>query len=311
VSGVRVLDAAAVRAAVGWPEAVEALRRALLQGLDPESELPRTSQPFGAGDLLVMPSTAGGRLGDRALAAVKLATVAPDAPGAGLPRIHAVCVVFDAGTLAPVAVLDGTALTSLRTPAVSALAVDLVAPADASRLVVFGTGPQAEGHVAALSAVRPVSSVGVVGRHPGRTAAFVDRLRERGTTAEVATAADVAGADLVACCTTAREPLFDGRLLRDTAVVVACGSHEPGAREVDTETVRRCGVVVESVAAACREAGDVVLALADGAVTDADLVPLAALVRGETSARPRLVKTVGMGWEDLAVAAAVLAAVDR
>jgi ornithine cyclodeaminase len=65
------------------------------------------------------------------------------------------------------------------------------------------------------------------------------------------------------------------------------------------------------VTAACREAGDVILALAEGAVTMPDLVPLARLVRGESAVRPRLVKTVGMGWEDLAVAAAVLAAADR
>ncbi|WP_369138036.1 ornithine cyclodeaminase family protein [Modestobacter versicolor] len=303
----RILDAAAVTGAIGWTDAVEALRRALLEGLDPETELPRTGRPFGAGELLVMPSDAGGGT----LAAVKLATVTPDVPGSGLPRVNAVCVLFDAVTLAPVAVLDGVALTALRTPAVSALAVDLVAPAAADRLLVFGTGPQAAGHVAALRAVRPLGSVGVVGRVPERTAAFVDRLRADGVDAAVATAADVADADVVACCTTARRPLFDGRLLSGTAVVVACGSHEKDAREVDSETVRRCGVVVESVTAACREAGDVVLARAEGAVTAADLVPLARLVRGESATRPRLVKTVGMGWEDLVVAAAVFAAVDR
>lgn len=311
MSPVRVLDAAAVAGAVSWSGAVAALREALLQGLDPEAERPRTGRPFGAGELLVMPSDAGARLDGRTLAAVKLATVAPASQEPGLPRIKAVCVVFDAVTLVPVAVLDGIALTSLRTPAVSALGVDLVAPAAARRLLVFGTGPQAEGHVAALRAVRPLDSVGVVGRVPEKTAAFVDRLRADGVDAEVASAADVVDADVIACCTTAREPLFDGRLLSDSAVVVACGSHEPGAREVDTETVRRCGVVVESVTAACREAGDVVLAMADGALTEADLVPLARLVRGEAAARPRLIKTVGMGWEDLVVATAVLAAVDR
>lgn len=290
---------------------MEALRQALLDGVDPEAEPARTNRPFGAGELLVMPSDAGARFGDRTLAAVKLATVAPETPAPGGPRINAVCVVFDQTTLAPVAVLDGIALTALRTPAVSALAVDVMAPAAAHRLLVFGTGPQAAGHVAALRAVRQLGSVGVVGRVPQRTEAFVDRLRADGVDAEVATAADVADADVVACCTTARVPLFDGRLLSDTAVVVACGSHEPGAREVDSETVRRCGVVVESVTAACREAGDVVLALADGAVTIPELVPLARLVGGESAARPRLVKTVGMGWEDLVVAAAVLTAADR
>jgi ornithine cyclodeaminase len=192
-----------------------------------------------------------------------------------------------------------------------ALGVDLIAPTAAHRLLVFGTRPEAAGHCAALRSVRPRGSVGVDGRVPEKTAVFVDRLRADGVDAEVATAADVVAADVVAWCTTAREPLFDGRRLPDTAVVVACGSHERGAREVDTETVRRCVVVVESVTAACGDGGDVVLAMAEGAATAADLVPLGRLVWGEAAARPRLIKTVGMGWEDLAVATAVLAAVDR
>ena len=298
--GVRAYQAAEIESALDWPAAVAALRDALLAGIDPETEVPRAAYPFGAGQLLTMPSTAGGRAG------VKLATVAPGNPARGLPRIHAVYLLFDAATLEPVAMLDGTALTSLRTPAVSALGVDLVAPANARRLVVFGTGPQAYGHVHALAAVRPVESVGVVGRDPARTAAFVRRLQREGIAAAVTDAAAVAQADLVACCTTARQPLFDGRALPAAAVVVACGSHEPDAREVDAETLRRCGVVVESVTAACREAGDVMLAMAEGAVGPADLVSLAQLARGATQARPRLVKTVGMGWEDLAVAAAVV-----
>jgi ornithine cyclodeaminase/alanine dehydrogenase-like protein (mu-crystallin family) len=90
-------------------------------------------------------------------------------------------------------------------------------------------------------------------------------------------------------------------------VVVACGSHEPTAREVDTETVRRSVVVVESVACACAEAGDVILAMAEGAVSRKRLYGLAALVRGETpaTAGPSLFKSVGMAWEDLLVASAV------
>ncbi len=291
-----------VAAALDWRAAVAALRDALAAGLDPETEPARAHTAFGAGELLVMPSAAGDHAG------VKLVTVAPDNPARGLPRIAGVYVLFDTTTLAPVATMDGAALTALRTPAVSALGVDLLAPAEVARLVVFGTGPQAAGHVHALRAVRELASVGVIGRNPDRTAGFVQGLRDEGVDAEVADPGAVRDADIVACCTTAREPVFDGALLRDSAVVVACGSHQADAREVDTETMRRCGVAVESVNAALAEAGDVVLAIADGALTESDLVPLAALVRGRTTRRPRLVKTVGMGWEDLVVAAAVVAA---
>ncbi len=293
----RLLDATAVAGALTWPAAIGALRDALAAGLDPEAEPARVSFGLGAGEILVMPSQGPLRVG------AKLVSVAPDNPSRGLPRIQGVYVLFAADTLVPLAVLDGAALTAVRTPAVSALGVDLVAPVDARRLVVFGTGPQAYGHVHALRAVRPVASVRVVGRTPAGTAAFVDRLRADGVDAAAAGPDAVRTADLVACCTTARTPLFPGDLLPDHAVVVAVGSHEPAAREVDARTVRRCGALVESRAAATREAGDIVQALADG---DVDLATLADLVRGVTADRPRLVKTVGMGWEDLVVADAIL-----
>ncbi len=299
-----LLDADQVAGALSWPAAVAALRGALAAGLDPEAEPARVSFGVGTGEILAMPSHSG------RVAGVKLVSIAPGNPGRGLPRIHGVYVLFDAATLVPVAVLDGAALTSLRTPAVSALGVDLVAPAAPRRLVVFGTGPQAYGHVHALLAVRPIETVGVVGRDAAGTDAFVRRLRAEGIAADAAGPDAVAAADLVACCTTARTPLFAGSLLAEHAVVVAVGSHEPDAREVDAATVRR-GALVESRAAATSEAGDIVQALAEGAVGDRDLVTLADLVRDPGAARPRLFKTVGMGWEDLVVAAAVVDAVER
>ena len=111
----------------------------------------------------------------------------------------------------------------------------------------------------------------------------------------------VARADIVCCCTTARVPLFDSALLPDHATVVAMGTHEPDAREVDAALVRRATTVVEARSAALREAGDVI---------QAGTVPLATLdelVRGEVTVvpdRPRLFKSTGMAWEDLVVAAA-------
>jgi ornithine cyclodeaminase/alanine dehydrogenase-like protein (mu-crystallin family) len=291
-----VLDADQV-AALGFPRALSALREALAGGLDPESEPPRSSVRLGGGEVLIMPSGAG------PIAGIKLVSIVPGNPGRGLPRIHGVYVLFDAETLVPRALLDGAALTSLRTPAVSALGVDLVAPPDARRLVVFGTGPQAFAHVQALRAIRPLDSVRAIGRDPSRLEEFV---RSLGPGAEAASPEAVAEADIVACCTTARTPLFPGELLPPHAVVVAVGSHEPDAREVDTETVRRCGALVESRAAATREAGDIRHAIADGAIGEDELVTYADLVRGTTPTRPRLIKTVGMGWEDLVIAAAVV-----
>jgi ornithine cyclodeaminase len=260
-------------------DAVDALRAALVAGLDPEADPPRSALALAGGELLVMPSAAAGH------AVVKLVTVGGD------PRIQGVCVVFDATTLAPVALVDGIALTNVRTPAVSALAVRRLATPDARRLLVFGRGPQAHAHVAAIRAVRPIEHVDMV----GRDAVDVDSL--------------VAAADVVCCATTAREPLFDGTLVADHATVVAIGSHEPDAREVDDALVRRATVVVESRASALREAGDVIGAVAAGALREDALVTLADVVCGRVvvpGARPRLFKSTGMAWEDAVVASALV-----
>jgi ornithine cyclodeaminase/alanine dehydrogenase-like protein (mu-crystallin family) len=272
------LSAADVGERLDVTGAVDVLEAALAQGFDPEADPPRRALELGRGELLVMPSAAGGH------AAVKLVSVGGD------PRIQGLCVVFDGETLAPAAVVDGMALTNLRTPAVSALAVRRLAPPDARRLLVFGRGPQAHAHVEAMRAVRRIERVDMVGRDGGD----VDDL--------------VAAADIICCCTTAREPLFDGDLVADRAAVVAIGSHEPDVREVDDALVRRATVVVESRASSLREAGDVIAAIASGALDQGDLVTLAELVREQPAldtGRPRLFKSTGMAWEDAVVGAAV------
>lgn len=270
------IDAEEVDRRLAAADAADALEAALLNGLDPEADPPRGAVELDRGQLLVMPSGAAGD------PVVKLVTIGGD------PRIQGVCVIFDGATLAPVALVDGIAVTNLRTAAVSALAVRRLAVPEARRLLVFGRGPQAHAHVEALRAVRPIEQVEMLGRDHGP----VDEL--------------VAAADVVCCCTTAREPLFDGALVADHAVVVAIGSHEPAVRETDDALAARATILVESRASALREAGDVILAIEAGATSPGELVTLAELVRGEAQPaadRPRLFKSTGMAWEDAVVAA--------
>ena len=303
MSALPFLDAAAV-AALSPREAVDALEGALRAGLDPDADPPRQAVGTEAGEILIMPSAARGAAG------VKLVTVAPGNPDRGLPRIQGVYALFDPATLAPAALVDGIALTNLRTAAVSALAVRHLAAPRARRLLVFGTGAQGWAHVGALRAVAPdLERVDVVARDPARLRAFVARVQdEPGLEARAASPDAARDADLIVCATTARAPLFDGALVRAGATVVAIGSHEPAAREVDATLAGAATVVVESRGSALREAGDVIAAI-DAGVLDADaLVPIAALVRGEAApapGRPRLFKSTGMAWEDLVVAAAV------
>ncbi|TDC06575.1 ornithine cyclodeaminase family protein [Nonomuraea longispora] len=302
------LDAATLERLVPPGRAVDVLEDALRAGLDPETTPQRSVVDVPAGQLLLMPAAAGRYAG------VKAATVAPANPGRGLPRIQGTYLLLDGETLAPLAAMDGIALTSLRTPAVSALAVRHLAGPGARRLVVYGSGPQAWGHVAALREVAPVAEVTVVGRDPGRARALAGHCRSLGLDARSLTSAQegetheaVAWADLVACCTTAREPLFPGKLARDGATVVAVGSHEPGARELDGDLVARATVVVEARAAAMEEAGDLIVPIRQGTITSGHLAGnLADLIGGRvvTGPGPRVFKGTGMAWEDLVVAAA-------
>jgi ornithine cyclodeaminase/alanine dehydrogenase-like protein (mu-crystallin family) len=284
-------DADAIARRLPHAAAVDALEAALRDGLDPEADPPRSFVAAAGGELLVMPSAAGGGLG------VKLVTVG------GEPRVQGVYVLFDGDTLAPAALLDGIGLTDLRTSAVSALAVRHLAARPPRRLAVFGSGPQARAHVHALRATAPVEHVAIVGRDRGRAEALA---RELG--AEPAGPEAIEGADVVCCCTTAREPLFDGGAVGDEAVVVAIGSHEPEAREVDEQLATRASVVVEARSAALREAGDVIQAIEAGALAEDSLMTLAELANGRANLpdeAPRLFKSTGMSWEDVVVATAL------
>lgn len=296
------IDAETVTGLLPMLAAIDALEAALVGGLDPSADHPRTGLGTRFGQLLLMPAEATDRVG------VKIVSVAPGNAERDRPRIQGMYLLMDAETLTPMAILDGSAITSLRTPAMSAVAVRHLAAADASRLVVFGAGPQAWGHVEALRAVRPLADVVVVGRDPGRTASFVDRLAAVGVQGSVGTPDAVAGADLVVCATTSGEPLFDGRLVADSTCVVAVGSHEPHRRELDPHLLGRASVVVEDVSTALREAGDVTLAVSAGAMAASELFTIADIVTGRAAvdpARPRVYKSVGMAWQDLVVAAEI------
>ncbi|MCH1883885.1 ornithine cyclodeaminase family protein [Agrococcus sp. ARC_14] len=301
--GPTAFSAAAVRERITPRRARELVARALTSGFSPADDSPRSNIAAGDGHLLLMPSTIGAWTG------VKIASVAPGNPERGLPRIQATYLLLDTETLSTVAIIDGVSLTALRTPAVSAVAVDGLAAPDAERLVVFGTGPQAIEHAIAMADVRTLSSIRIVGRSPSKVDAACAELRGRGIAAEPGRAADVAEADIVVCATSAEHPLFDGTLVRDGACVVAMGSHEPGRRELDERLMGRSLVVVEEAGAALREAGDVIQAVDAGVLDASALVGIDALARGEVTRatdRPNVFKGTGMSWQDLAVAIGVV-----
>ncbi len=303
-SELRLIGAEELRARLPMEAAVDALEEAF-RTLDPGGGPLRTHVETAAGTLLLMPASGEAGVG------VKLVSLTPANPDRGLPFIHASYVLFDAETQAPEAVLDGSALTALRTAAVSGLATRVLSREDAHRLVLFGAGVQARSHLEAMCTVRPVTDLVVVSRSPGPAEALVEEGLGRGLAARRGKPHAVGEADLVCTCTTAEAPLFEGSSLAPGAHVNAVGSYRPETREVDSETVRRARVVVESREVALAEAGDLLIPIREGIIQAGHIVAdLAETVRGVDVRRSpedvTVFKSVGMAFEDLVVARAVV-----
>ncbi|MBM6591544.1 ornithine cyclodeaminase family protein [Brevibacterium sp. RIT 803] len=300
---VKNLDAEAVFAALSPAEAVAALRAALASDFDPADDIPRTITDISAGNMIFMPSEIGDWVG------VKLAGVSVGNPERGLPRIMAQYLMYDSATLELRTVIDGAALTTLRTPAVSVAAIEpaLTRFTRPVKVVVFGAGPQGVGHVDTIADVLDVelADVAFVVRSPDQV---TSDARDRGRVLEAQTAevdSALRAADIIVTATTASEPLFSSDLVRPGAVVMACGSHDPHSRELPAELFTSAMVVVEDLSTVLREGGDVVLAISDGALDADSLVTMKRFSNGEVSAdagQTVIFKGSGMSWEDLAVA---------
>jgi ornithine cyclodeaminase/alanine dehydrogenase len=275
---------------------------------------PRSVTPVGdAGMLLVMPAASlpasdehqAGGLG------VKLVTYYPRNRERGHPTHLASYVLMDHATGEPQALLEASFLTALRTGATSALAARHLARPDSRRVACFGSSVQARQQLRCLAAVFALERVVVLGRDAQRARGFAQAMAvELGVAVEPShdPRAAVSGADVVTCATTSPTPLFAGADLRPGTHVDAVGAFRPETREVDTETVRRARVVVDAYAAALAEAGDLLIPLAEGAITREHVVAeLAELVAGSRRGRERpdqvtLFKSVGFALEDVATA---------
>jgi alanine dehydrogenase len=242
----------------------------------------------------------------RALGA-KLVSVVARNRGVGLPTIHAVYVLSDPATGAPLAIMDAAFLTAIRTGATSALAARLLARPDSRVVACFGAGVQALAQLYCLKAVFPLGEVRVVGRDPKRA----QRFAEAATAAlrvPVAVMTDrraaVTGADLITCATTSPAPVFKGRDLSPGTHVDAVGAFRPNSREVDTDTIKRARIVVDTYAGAWEEAGDLLIPLKARAITKRHVkAELADLVAGKKRIRTSphditLFKSVGFAAED-------------
>jgi alanine dehydrogenase len=209
------------------------------------------------------------------------------------------------------AVIEADRLGMMRTGAAAGIATRWLARSDAQVAGVFGAGWQAEGHIEALAAVRPLRRVKVFARHAEKLAAFCARMSARlgiEVIAAVSPEDVVRGSDIVSTVTTSATPLFNAEWLSPGTHVNAAGSNSLIRRELGEDVLKRCSpIVVDSVETALREAGDLLPCWKRGACTRVELLELGEVICGRHAGRSTddqitLFESQGMAIQDLAVA---------
>ncbi|MEU9896451.1 ornithine cyclodeaminase family protein [Streptomyces phaeochromogenes] len=303
-----------VAALLDTDTAIRSQRAAFTALGDGTAELPgKIMHPSGFDDSVVFAYLA--RLSADTGPVAKIGSVNPGNAAAGLPTIHAVINALDPVTGQLVAVMDGTAVTTLRTAAASAVAFDALATPDAAELGLIGSGTQALAHARSVARVRDLRAVRIWSPNPDRRARAARLLAaELGIPVKAVGSAEeaVAGLPMVAACTLSSTPVVRGEWLAPGCTVVSVGSFEPSRSEVDTEVVRRAAaVVVDDPGTAAEHAGPVVDALRAGTLTHQDLIPLGEVLTGRREGRTTgrdivYYNSVGIGVQDAAAAWAVI-----
>ena len=317
---IRVLSAADIDRALTAGDAVDAMRSAFGEISAGTARVPvRGRVDSSRGLTLLMPAF----LEDAFALGAKVVSVFPG--NRDQPAITGAILMLDAETGRPRALLDGTRLTAIRTAAGSALATELLADPGANVLAVFGAGAQARSHIEIISGTRPLGEIRICARSiesaarlagnvtdtlplvPAGSGASRPRVRAVATPTEA-----VAEASLVVAATTSSTPVFDGRQLASGAHVCGVGSFTPGMQEVDLETIRRARVIVDQRAAVWEEAGDLIIPLEAGDISE-DVIDceLGDIVNGvaPTGRDGRdltFFKSVGNAAQDVAIAATTL-----
>jgi thiomorpholine-carboxylate dehydrogenase len=290
-----------VHAVLTYQALIPAIRQALISysaGL--VTQPPRTmlragnAEDYRNGWFAVMPVVAGDVM------AVKTVTFYPGNGELGQPTHMAVIELLRRSTGEPLAIMDGRLITEMRTAAVSAVALDALAPPDVRSLGILGSGVQARSHIQTLRMVRPsLNDIRIWSRTPANAERLASEANVRAVPIE-----EAASADVVLTATSSTVPVLEGRWLSPHAVVLAVGATGATLRELDDEVMRSCFIVAESQSCAERESGDVILS---GAKVQAEIGHI--LLGAVAAPTGRILfKSVGMAIEDLTAARLVWAA---
>jgi len=306
------LDAETIRARLPWPVILAALDEALLAGVHAPLRASHLIEVPGkpAATLLMMPAWRNGRS-----IGVKLVTVFPGNADEHKRSVSALYALFDAHDGAPLALLDGEELTARRTAGASAYAASRLARHDARALLVLGAGRIGRALIAAHRSIRPLERVSVWSRTAAHAEATAADCARAGIPAQPCPdlEAAVATADMISCATLSTTPLVLGRWLKPGVHLDLVGAFRKDMRETDAAAFERADVIaVDDRTAALAEGGDIVQAIACGAIDARSIaVELRDFARGAHPGRTRedqitVFKSVGFALEDLAAAEAAV-----
>lgn len=313
----RVLNRQAVAESLSHAEcieAVEAAMRAVSRG-DTIMPLRRYMDiPGQGGKFTLMP----GYLGEPCTFGVKIVSKYPRSPDSPHGSHVGAVMIFDSEEGIPLALLDGNELTAIRTSAASALATRILARPDGATLAILGTGTQARHHVQALTCVRPITEVRVWGRTGAHARRLVRRLPASvsGSVCDSAREA-VEGADLVCTTTSAAEPVLEGKWLAPGCHVNLVGAAIASSAEADIDVVTRSRFFVDYRASAMDQAGELLAAIRDGAVSESHIAgEIGEVLDGNAPGRRddgeiTVYKSLGVAAQDLAAACAAFRNAER
>ena len=305
MSSVLILSHDDVIAALPPDDCADAMAKVLAAHARGEAQMPlRSMVPFdgAAGFMGLMPAWRGG---EDPVFSLKSLCVMPGNPARGLDSHQGTVTLFDGATGVPRAILDASAITAIRTAAVTAVATRVLAREDAAVLAILGAGVQGKAHLDALLPVRSFADVRVFA--PNRSHA----VQTAGDRAAVASSAEdaVRDADVVVLATSAREPVVQREWLAPGTHVNAVGASVSSAREIDVETVAACALFCDSRESLRNEAGEYLTAVAEGAISGENHVRgelgevLAGTAPGRRSPEELTVfRSLGLAVEDLAAA---------
>lgn len=245
---------------------------------------------------------------------LKVICIFPGNPAKGIDAHQGGVLLFDGETGVPRALLDASAVTEIRTAAVSGVATRLLAREDAKELAILGSGVQARSHLEAMAKVRPFARARVWSRTPEHARAFAAEAAAPFPVEATATAEDtVRGADVVVTATSAREPVVTHEWLAPGAHVNAVGSSIPTARELDADTVAAAALFADTRESMLNEGGDYLFAVEERGIGPEHIrAELGEVLIGEREGRRSadeltVFKSLGVAVEDLAAAELVYA----